>query len=135
MRTGEDIQERERRSQRYLTPLVLKVGSLNCVDSSWNSGEAGHEDQLITQEFCSSFPLRKKKKKHLWLRCTMMLYSLLLGRRAERKGLCHTQVPALTCLFALQSAKQIRLPLEKQASRTCQRWAAHLKALEDHPPV
>lgn len=62
-----------------------------------------------------------------------MLYCLLLRRKTERIGLCHTQVPALTCLFALQSAKQISLPLENQVSRTCQRWVAHLKALEDHP--
>lgn len=71
--------------------------------------------------------------EHLWLCCTMMLYCLLLRRKTERIGLCHTQVPALTCLFALQSAKQISLPLENQVSRTCQRWVAHLKALEDHP--
>lgn len=45
---------------------------------------------------------------------------------------CHTRVPALTCLFALQSAKQISLLLENQVNRTCQRWVVHLKALEDH---
>lgn len=63
----------------------------------------------------------------------MMLYCLLLRRKTERIGLCHTQVPALTCLFALQSAKQISLPLENHASWTCQRWVAHLKAREDQP--
>lgn len=31
MRTGEDIQESERRSKRYLTPPVLKVSSLNVL--------------------------------------------------------------------------------------------------------
>lgn len=90
---------------------------------SWILGSADNRGALL----CFLFA------KHLWLRCTMMLYCLLLRRKTERIELCHTQVPALTCLFALQSAKQIRLPLENQVRWTCQRWVAHLKALEDHP--
>lgn len=94
----------------------------SCVDSSWNweksckakSWMFGSADNWALLLFLLS-------AKHLWLRCTMMLYSLLLRSKTERIGLCHTRGPAPTCLFALQSAKQISLPLENQVGRTCQR--------------
>lgn len=102
--------------------LKLELGK-SCKAKSWMWGSADNWALLL---FILS-------AKHLWLRCTTMLCSLLLRSKTERIGLCHTRGPALTCLFALQSAKQISLPLENQVGRTCQRRAAHLKALGDHP--
>lgn len=67
-------------------------------------------------------------------RCFIASWYHEQNEKKKRISLSHTgSSPALTRLFALQSAKQISLPLENQVNQTCQRCVAQLAALEDHP--
>lgn len=121
-----------------VSPLMcwLRVGPPKRVKiESWASVSAdkSSETDLIRWRFFFFFFHRE----HLGLHGTKMLYCLLLsqGKLREWVSPSHTgSSPALTRLFALQSAKQISLPLENQVNQTFQHCAAQLTALEHHPP-
>lgn len=145
MGTGEDTEGKRRWSAETLShgnPSILSVVSpLMCwlragppkrvKIESWASGSADKisEIELICGRF---FPPRNT--------CGFMVQRCFIASCYHKENWknsfspSHTgSSPALTRLFALQSAKQISLPLENQVNQTCQRCVAQLKALEDHP--